>query len=245
MKKITSILFAVFLLISCKENTTIGKYTKEALPENFNYEIIKDESDALLEKNQLTVVVSEKLTIGQIATIAEELYNSKDKRRRFYIWYMLKGAENGIAWATSYFDPELEISINGATVEEDIETGKLLEKMDTEISIDDPTIQETNDESSLSQEFDGKIIGKWDENEFSFTKLIIFEKNNKTFIKTIFKNGVILDDELIESKTQDGIRYDYKEAASNNNEYLILNDNGMLDIYDPIDGKYTSAKPIN
>lgn len=44
MKKITSILFIIFLLFSCRENTKIGKYTKEALPENFYYEIEKAEN---------------------------------------------------------------------------------------------------------------------------------------------------------------------------------------------------------
>lgn len=241
MKKITSILFAVFLLISCKENTTIGKYTKEALPENFYYEIVKDESDVLLEKNQLTVEISEKLTEGQIATIAEELYNSKDSRRRFYIWYKLKDLENGFAWATSHFDPELEISINGSTTEEDIKKDKLLEEIDNEISINGSTTEE----DKLSKKNDSEIIGKWDENKFSFTNLIIYKKDNKTFLKTIFKNGTILDDELIENKISGGIRYDYKDAESNNNEYFILNSEEMLDIYDPIDGKYTTAKPIN
>lgn len=241
MKKITSILFAIFLLISCGENTKIGKYTKEALPENFYYKIIKDESDALLEKNQLTVEISEKLTEGQIATIAEELYNSKDNRRRFYIWYKLKDVENGFVWATSHFDPELEISINGSTIEEDIKKDKLLGKIDDEISIN----SSTNEEDKLSKKSNSEIIGKWDENKFSFTNLIIYKKGNKTFLKTIFKNGSVLDDELIENKTSGGIRYDYKDAESNNNEYFILNSEGMLDIYDPIDGKYTTAKSIN
>lgn len=241
MKKITSIIFAIFLLVSCGENTKIGKYTKEALPKNFYYEIIKDESNAVLEKNQLTVEISEKLTVGQIASLAQELYNSKDNRRRFYIWYKIKDIDNGTTWATSHFDPELEISINGSTTEEDIKNGKLLEEIDNEISINASTTNE--DKPSIKN--DSEIIGKWDENKFSFTNLIIYKKDNKTFLKTIFKNGVVLDDELIEIKTSKGIRYNYKDSESNNNEYLILNSEGMLDIYDPIDGKYTTAKSIN
>lgn len=239
--KITSILFAIFLLVSCRDNTKIGKYTKEALPENFYYEIVKDESDALLEKNQLKVEISEKLTEGQIATLAEELYNSKDSRRRFYIWYKLKDVDNGSAWATSHFDPELEISINGSTTEEDFNKNKLLEEFDNKISVNGSTA----DEGKLSKKNENIIIGKWDENKFSFTNLIIYKKDNKTFLKTIFKNGTVLDDELIENKTPEGIRYNYKEAEANNNEFFILNSEGMLDIYDPIDGKYTTAKSIN
>ncbi len=241
MKKITSILFALFLLVSCGQNSKIGKYTKEALPKNFYYKIVKDESDVVLEKNQLTVEISEKLNEGQIATLAEELYNSKDSRRRFYIWYKLKDIDNGTAWATSHFDPELEISINGSTIEEDINKDKLLEEIDNEIS----TNGSITDEEKSSYKIDSEIIGKWEENKFSFTNLIIYKKDNKIFIKTIFKNGVVLDDELIEIKTSKGIRYNYKDSESNNNEYFILNNEGMLDIFDPIDGKYTTAKSIN
>ena len=83
MKKLTYLLFAFILLISCGENAKIGKYTKEPLPENFSYEIINDESNSALEKNQLEIELSQKLTEGQIATLAEELFNSKDKQRRF------------------------------------------------------------------------------------------------------------------------------------------------------------------
>ncbi|WP_353150392.1 hypothetical protein [Chryseobacterium sp.] len=61
-----------------------------------------------IEKNQLEVEINQKLTKGQLATLAEELYNTKDKQRRFYIFYNLKGNENGfMTWATSHFDPEL------------------------------------------------------------------------------------------------------------------------------------------
>jgi len=50
MKKLALLLFAFVLVISCGGNTKIGKYTKEPLPEGFTYEIIKDESNVVLEK---------------------------------------------------------------------------------------------------------------------------------------------------------------------------------------------------
>lgn len=111
MKKLITILFGIILLISCRNNAKIGKYIKEPIPENFLYEITKDESDASIGKNQLEIEISEKLTEGQIATLAEELYNSKKKQRRFYIFYKLKNVESSTAWAISHFDPELEIEI--------------------------------------------------------------------------------------------------------------------------------------
>lgn len=219
MKKLACLLFAFTLLISCGENTKIGKYTKEALPESFSYEIIKDESNTAIEKNQLEVEISEKLTEGQIATLAEELYNSKDQQRRFYIFYKLKGVENSVAaWATSHFDPELKIDITGSTTAEDLNKDKLSEKID------------------------GEVIGKWDENKYTFSNLIIYKKDNKTFIKTVFKNGQTSDEELKESKTEKGIRYDYKNGGYNG-EYFILNNQNGLELYNSENKNFTTATP--
>lgn len=219
MKKLTSILFTIFLFISCGDNSKIGKYTKETLPENFSYEIIKDESNSAIEKNQLEVEISEKLTEGQIATLAEELYNSKDKQRRFYIFYKLKGVENSVAsWAISHFDPELEIEIIGSTSKEDSNKDKLSEKID------------------------GEVIGKWDENKYTFSNLIIYKKDNKVFMKTIFKDGETSDVELKEIKTEKGTRYDYKEGGYNG-EYFILNNENGLELYNSENKNFTTAMP--
>jgi hypothetical protein len=219
MKKLASLLFAFILLSSCGENTKIGKYTKEPLPENFSYEIIKDESDSVLEKNQLEVELNQKLTEGQIATLAEELFNSKDKQRRFYISYRLKGVENGgTYWAISHFDPELEIEIIGSTAKEDANKDKLSEKID------------------------GKVVGKWNENKYTFSNLIIYKKDNRTFIKTIYKSGQTSDVELKESKTEKGIRYDYKEGGYNG-EYFILNNQNELELYNSENKNFTTTMP--
>ena len=219
MKKLTCLLFAFILLISCGENAKIGKYTKEPLPEHFSYEIINDESNSALEKNQLEIELSQKLTEGQIAALAEELFNSKDKQRRFYISYKLKGVENSVAyWAISHFDPELKIEIIGSTAQEDVNKDKLSEKID------------------------GEVIGKWDENKYTFSNLIIYKKDSKTFIKTIFKSGQTSDVELKESDTEKGKRYDYKDGGYNG-EYFILNNENELELYNSENKSFTTATP--
>jgi hypothetical protein len=219
MRKIIYAFLTLLLITSCGDNSKIGKYTKEELPKNFSYEIIKDESDGALEKNQLYVELSGKLTEGQIATIAEELFNSKDKQRRFYIFYQLKGVENSVAsWAISHFDPELEIEIIGSTLAEDTTKDKLTEKID------------------------GEVIGKWNENKYTFSNLIIFKKDNKTFLKTIFKSGQTSDVELKESKSKNGTRYDYKDGGYNGEYFIINNENG-LELYNSENKNFTTASP--
>ncbi|MGL2965887.1 hypothetical protein [Flavobacterium sp. XGLA_31] len=219
MKNLPLLLLVLISLISCGENSKIGKYTKEPLPDGFTYNIINDESNADLEKNQLEVEINKKLTEGQIATLAEELYNSKDKQRRFYINYKLKELENSpFAWATSNFDPELEINIIGSTSQEDLNKDKLSEKID------------------------GDGIGRWNENKYTFSNLIIYKKDNKIILKTVFKNGQTSEEELKETKTDKGTRYDYKEGGYNG-EYFILNNKNELELYNNENKNFTTALP--
>jgi len=195
-------------------------FNKEELPENFEYRIIKDESNPNIEKNQLQVEINQKLTEGQLATLAEELYNSKDKQRRFYIFYNLKGNENTLmAWATSHFDPELEIAINGSTNAED---NKL-----------QPEAQKVKD----------NIIGIFNEEDYTFSLYTIYENNGKTFIRTTLKGGESMDNEVEKINSKNGVRYNYKEDISQG-EYFILN-NDILEFYNSENKKFTSANKIS
>jgi hypothetical protein len=89
MKYLILAFLGFLIFASCNESSTIGKYKKEPLPSDFTYRITKDDSDDASDKNSLIVEISKKLTVEQIATLAEELYNSKSKKRRFYIFYDL------------------------------------------------------------------------------------------------------------------------------------------------------------
>ena len=219
MKKIFILSFIYFLVISCS-NTKLGKYNPESLPEKFSYTIAKDLSNPNLEKNEIYVDISEKLTEGQIATLAEELYNQKDKERRFYIFYQLQDEKNNnVAWATSHFDPELEINIIGST------------------KIEDENMLKS------SKEIDGEILGTYNENEYTFATYTIFKKEGKTFVKTIYKDGSSSDSEVKESKVKDGIRLDEKEP-NGSGEYYILKNN-ILEFYNEKNEMFTTANKLN
>ena len=212
---------AVLLLVSC-DSGTIGKYKKEPLPDNFSYNVIEDKSNVALEKNQLTLEINQKLTEGQIATLAEKLFNSKEKQRRFYIFYLLQVMKNGsVAWATSHFDPELDIQILGSTSQEDENADKV-----------------------SNEQIDGEIVGKWREEQYTSANYVIYKKDKKTFIKTIYKNGQTSEEELTEKKVKGGIRYDYKEGGYNG-EYFVLNSNDGLEFYNNENKNFTTAAKTN
>ncbi|MEG0927928.1 hypothetical protein [Chryseobacterium sp.] len=213
------IIFLVKIIFGSSSNSVTGKYTKEDLPRSFEYKIIKDESNPSIEKNQLEVEINQKLTEGQIATLAEELYNTKDKQKRFYIFYNLKGNENSIvAWATSHFDPELEISISGSTNTED--NKMLLE----------------------AKKVEGNIIGIFNEQDYTFSLYTIYENNGKTFVKTTFKDCQSMIEEMLKSDTKNGIKLINVNSGSQG-EYFILNNN-ILEFYNKENKMFTSGFKI-
>ena len=198
-------------------SSTIGKYTKEELPKDFAYTITKDESDAYAEKNQLYVQLSQKLTEGQIATLAEELYNSKEKQRRFYIFYSLKKSGDVRAyWAKSDFDPELQIEILGSTQKQENQTISKIGKID------------------------GNIIGSYYEEELTSSSFTVYENNNKTFIKSILKDGQATITEMNKSIVENGTKLNYIDDSFSG-EYFILTKENNLEFYNKKNEKFTTG----
>jgi len=214
MKKLIYIL-TTFLLFSCGDSSTIGKYKKQPLPADFTFKIIEDKSNDALEKNQLVVEISKKITIGQIATLADKFYSSKPKQRRFYIAYLLPGMKkNAGAWAVSNFDTELEIDIIGSTENQDVKTS------------------ETSD-------INGTILGKWrSEKSLSGAALILYKNSeNKLVMRITFKDGGKLESEIKKSEQNGKTRY---SDDNKHGEYYILESNGNLGMYGN-DGKFDEA----
>ncbi|MDI1257110.1 MAG: hypothetical protein PSV16_13530 [Flavobacterium sp.] len=213
----TAAFFIVLINLVGGSSSTIGKYKKEPLPDNFKYEITADESNAAVEKNQLKVQLSEKLTVGQIATLAEQLYNSKDKQRRFYIFYTLKtSGDVGVAWAISHFDPELEIKIMGATQAEENLSKKNAGKVD------------------------GKILGMFYEEEFTSCSYTVYEKNGKFYVQTTYKDGGSNVNEMKKSDVENGIKLE-DINGNTNGEYYILTKENLLEFFNKENRNFTTG----
>ncbi len=213
-------LFIACILLSCNQTSTkIGKYNKASLPSDFLYKILEDKSNDALEKNELAIEINKKISIEQIATLADELFSSKKKQRRFYIFYLLPDMKIGSgAWATSHFDPELEIQIIGATTEQE------------------------NTMKKTANSVDGEIIGKWYEEQYTKSTYVLFKKENKIFLRTLFSNGQTNDDEMvIIEKGQKKVEY---KKGGYNGEYFILNADNTLGFYNSEDKNFTTAKIV-
>lgn len=217
MNKLFNALLSTMIVFTSCQSSKVGKYTKEELPEGFKYSIVNDQSDSTIGKNQLTVSIPLKVNEGQLATIAEDIYKSKPEQKRFYISYLLPGMDgkNG-AWATSNFDPELEIEILGSTERTDVNIDNLI--------------------SSIK----GDIIGKWSEKEKTNLNFVFYKKGDKPYAKVFSGSGEISDDELKTKKLSSGIKYEVKESNTTG-EYYVINSDGNLDLYNSENVKFATG----
>ena len=137
-------------------------------------------------------------------TIARKLKNNERKNyNRTFIFYRLPnmGVDRG-AWATSHFDPELEVRILGLTAEEE-------ERMIRE---------------AMSTSRD--VVGIWmDDRPGSGATVTIYRENAKLYLETKFSDGSSFADEMTE--THLGTKL-VEKGGNRHGEYFVLDRKGNL-----------------
>ncbi len=122
------------------------------------------------------------------------------------------------AWATSHFNPNLEVKILGTTIEEE----KAL--------------------MSKPQKSSDKIIGEWlDESSYG-AKYTLIKRNGKIIMICKYKDGSGSEEEMIQKKQSGKLRFEEKEG-NDFGEYYLIESNGRLAIYDN-SGFGFSMRPI-
>lgn len=193
------------MIVSC----TSSKYAKEILPSDFTYTVIEDTSDSVLGKNELIIEINQKISIGQLATLADNVFQTKAPQDRFYIFYQLVGSSD--TWATSHFDPDIEINILGFTLEQD--------------EINKNNLDSVN------------VIGKWSTDKYGFSIVYFKDVNHTEKVQTVFASGGEITVDARPSTVGSETRIDYD---NDHGEYFIIQSNGKLGLYSE-NGKYGEA----
>jgi hypothetical protein len=223
MKQVYAIT-AILFLTACGELSKKEKKEKEAKVEkiasNDTYKVLNETINDSINKCVLEIELKEKVSEKQLKKIAKELKKSRKNYEHLWISYTLAEMKVGSgAWATSHFTPKLEIKILGATAEEEKKS------------------------NSTANNIDGEIIGKWHEEQYTSSTIVIYEKNGSLFSKLIFKNGQEMIDELIAKKVKLGTKYENKDGS--NSEYYIIEKDSSLGFYNKENKKYTTGIKIN
>ncbi len=182
-----------------QENKSQREELSSIIPNDVKYSIIK--TDVLHNfKRSLDVRLNRRVTKDVLRSIALKLKSEDPKNyERTFISYVLpKMVVNSGAWATTHFNPSLEIKILGLTIEQA-----------------ENILKDTKDSSR-------KVIGSWlDERPFSSNKITIYLQNEKLYMEQRFPDGTSSNSEIIENKSSDGRRFQDKEGSDFGDYYLI------------------------
>lgn len=222
MRKLLMIEVLILICIAgCGDTTTAGGATNgDTIPKDVTYTII-DENIVPGLKRSLEIRLNKKVSEQVLHSIAMKLRNAdSNSYEHTFIGYYLPGMEvNAGYWATTHFNPELEVRILGMTVEQE-----------------QALTQEPQDASR-------EVIGTWlDERPFAGNRITIFRKDGKLFMENRYKDGSGDTKELAATKSPLGQRFD-KVDDSTVGGFWIIDSNGDLQLRDN-EGWIATAKKI-
>ena len=215
----------LFLVISCLGILLVddsGQQRSAQRPEspNVDYSIVDSDIRPGIKRG-LDVRIDKKLSEDELRRLAFEIRDSDPNTyKRTFICYYLPDMKVGAgAWATTHFNPELEVRILGLTVQEEHSfTAK----------VDDP-----------SREF----IGKWlDEQLYQGNRAVIFKEDGRVLLENTFGDGGTVRTELLETASQRGRRFE-NAGGSKAGDYYLITSSGTLEVWDN-EGLISQARAI-
>lgn len=187
-------------------HTPTGDTAQSSNKSLIQYKILSDDRLHAI-KRTVDVRLPYPIRESELRVIAEEIHATAPRFDRVFIAYWLPNMKPGTgAWATSHYDPTLEVRVLGLTVE---------------------------DETSLRQ-YAARVraIGKWiDRTQLPGCLIMIRRENNGFKFVRRFPDGSETRDGLIRSRSNGLDRFDLVEDSWEGMYFLIAQD-GTLEIRD-------------
>ncbi len=124
--------------------------------------------------------------------------------KAFILYYLPNMPVGSGAWATSHFNPNLEIRILGLSIQEE---------------------QALEAESTLPNV---EVIGIWVD-DWTSSRITIYPENGSLYLEQVFSDGSSRKEELVENSSTLGRRFDMKEESI---DYFIIDSDGNLQLHD-------------
>ena len=153
----------------------------------------------------LSIVLDSKITKQELTKLGEDLRKKlfRSAERIFIFYYLINDLNKSYAWGlTNYHKSEKTISINGLTIEEE---KVLIERIKNE---------------------QRDVIGHWIDESNLKSLFTIYEKNGTVFMETFYNEKNIVTKEQIVTKNGSGVKY--QDIDDKHNEYVIINEKGLL-----------------
>ena len=172
-------------------------------------------------KRSVDVLLQKKVTESALESIAHDIRSrASQEYDRTFVLYYLPGMEVGAgAWATSHFNPALEVRILGLS-----------------------TADEGRMATSPPGLGDVTIIGCWlDESPFAGGRIALLEAGGQLYMDRTFKDGSGMKTRVVEGQSALGRRFDPVESS--HGDYWILDNQGGLQVRDG-EGLIATAKKL-
>ncbi len=192
-----------------RETQQRSKAQEQIIPDDVSYSIIDSQSLPGI-KRSLDVRLNRKVSKNTLRDIALKLksQDSRDYDRTFMSYFLPGMATNAGAWATTHFNPDLEVLILGLTAKEE-------EKL-----------------VAAPATANREIIGRWLDETPSFgSRITFFREGGKLFIEHLFTDGSSGKKELVEKRTPLGRRFDKVEGSDFGDHWVLCSD-GSLQVRD-------------
>ena len=216
MKMVTllAVIVGLFGIVACENGST----APSSIPPDVSYTVIGTDIIPGI-KRSLDVRLNQKVSQDVLRAIALKL-KSNDSRpydRTFIAYYLPGMTVNAGAWATTHFNPTLEVRILGLSVP---------------------------DEKALVTEplaADREVTGSWlDEITYAGSRITIYKEGGTLYIEWRFTDWGTLKEKLVEKPSSLGQRFDKKEGSSSG-DHWVIDQEGNLQIRDNL-GLISTAK---
>jgi len=206
MRKITSRVYLIFASVVILV-INLGFADPKPKTEIPSYTIIKDDNLAHY-KRSVYIQLSRKVSEEALRSIALEVKNlDRQQYDRTFISYFLPGrnVEDGV-WASSHFDPDLSIKIQGLSIEE-------------EAFLRNDTVDPA-----------WAVVGSWFVEDVSGKKLTIYKLDDILYMERKLPTGSAYSIELIEMPSQGGRMFERK-SDDNFGEFYLIDQAGHLQFW--------------
>ena len=217
MNRIFLIAFIAFLLAGCG-----NEESESSLPKDIKYTIFEDTHKRDI-KRSVVVILEAKISKENLQQLANKIKNSDSSNyQRTFVGYYLKGKDrdNGY-WATTHFNPNLEVRVLGLSKEEEASLAK-----------------------SVASSPDRKVLGVWldDRPGVGAKMTIYYSKKGNMYLESSYSDGSSGTKEMIDFAIDNGKRIEDKEG-NDFGEYFIVNKENQLEFWSK-NGNYYTAKSI-
>ena len=231
MRQTTYLAIAIVVFIAgCGDTSTppSDQSTAISIPNDVTYTII-DENIGPGSKRFLGIRLNRKVSEDVLTTIAMKLKNTDPNTydRTFIGYYLPDMQVNAGYWATTHFNPNLDIRILGLTVEQE----NYLKRQPA-----DPS---------------RVIIGSWLQDEEPFPgRITIFREDGALYMEKMYADGNTGKDQMVEKPSNKGRNFMKAKRTGPDDDYYSIDNHGNLQIWSTqdVDGTHAlvlTAKKIN